>query len=61
MSLLPMVITLKWYGLWVMGYGLWVMGYGYKIPTYQHGKSKNIWVMREYGLSRVWVMRESTT
>jgi len=53
-SLLPMGYPpKKWYGLWVMGYG-------YKFPAYRHGKSKKVWVMREYGLSRVWVLREST-
>jgi hypothetical protein len=28
----------------------WVMGYGYKFTTYQLGKWKNVWEMREYGL-----------
>jgi hypothetical protein len=36
------------------------MGYAYKIPAYQLGKWENVWVIREYGLSRVWIMRELT-
>jgi hypothetical protein len=45
--------------VWVMGYQ-GVMGYGFKSPAYQLGGSKNVWVTREYGLSGLWVMREST-
>ncbi|KAF8555679.1 hypothetical protein OG21DRAFT_835967 [Imleria badia] len=41
-------------------YGVWVMGYVGKIPANQLGNSKNLWVMREYGFSGVWVKREST-
>ncbi|KIK91316.1 hypothetical protein PAXRUDRAFT_798036 [Paxillus rubicundulus Ve08.2h10] len=41
-------------------YGLWVMGYVGKIPANRLGRFKNLWVMKEYGLSWVWVMREST-
>jgi hypothetical protein len=36
------------------------MGYGFKSPAYQLGGSKNVWVTREYGLSGLWVMRDST-
>ena len=44
-----------------MGYGLLgSMGYGFDFPAYQLGGSKNVWVMGEYGLSGLWVMREST-
>ena len=44
-----------------MGYGVsGSMGYGFKSPAYQLGGSKNVWVTREYGLSGLWVMREST-
>lgn len=41
-------------------HGLWVTGYGYEIPANQLGKSKNVWVRREYGLCGVWVTGEST-
>ena len=30
-----------------------VMGYGVKIPTYQHGISKIVWLVAEYGLYHV--------
>jgi hypothetical protein len=44
-----------------MGYGiLGSMGYGFKFPAYQLGGSEILWVMGEYGLSELWVMREST-
>jgi 1,2-phenylacetyl-CoA epoxidase PaaB subunit len=44
-----------------MGYGVsGSMGYGFKSPAYQLGGSKNVWVTREYGLSGLWVIREST-
>jgi hypothetical protein len=44
-----------------MGYGLLgSMGYGFEFPAYQLGGSKIVWVMGEYGLSGLWVMREST-
>jgi len=44
-----------------MGYGVsGSMSYGLKSPAYQLGGSKNVWVIREYGLSGLWVMREST-
>ncbi|KAF8549117.1 hypothetical protein OG21DRAFT_1421878 [Imleria badia] len=41
-------------------YGLWGMGCGCKFPANQLGKSKKLWVIREYGLYGVWVTREST-
>jgi hypothetical protein len=44
-----------------MGYWLLEsMGYAYEIPTYQPGKWVVVWVIGEYGLSGVWVMREMT-
>ena len=44
-----------------MGYGLLgSMGYGFEFPAYQLGGSKILWVMGEYGLSELWVMRELT-
>ena len=44
-----------------MGYGLLgSMGCGFKFPAYQLGGSKVLWVMGEYGLSELWVMRELT-
>ena len=44
-----------------MGYWLLEsMGYTYKIPANQLGKWADVWVIREYGLSQVWVMREAT-
>ena len=56
------IITRPW--VWVMttrnSYGLWVMGYSHEIPANQLGRSKNVWVSREYGLYLVWVRREST-
>jgi hypothetical protein len=45
--------------LWVMGYKR-VMGYGPKSPAYQLGNFKNLWGIREYGLSELWVKRAST-
>ena len=42
-----------------MGYQR-VMGYGSKSPAYQLGGLKNLWVLREYGLSGLWVKRAST-
>jgi len=37
-----------------MGYGISEsMGYGLEFPAYQHGSSKILWGMREYGLLRV--------
>ena len=36
------------------------MGYAPQIPANQLGKSKTIWLMREYGLYPVCVRREST-
>ena len=41
-------------------YGLWVMEFGDKIPAYQLGKPKNVWVSGEYELCEVWVMGELT-
>ena len=43
--------------------GYWVlesMGYTSKIPANQLGSQEKVWVIGEYGLSEVWVMREST-
>src|SRR6266436_9764972 len=45
--------------LWSMGYYR-VMAYELKIPAYQLGNLKILWVIREYGLSGVWVRRGST-
>jgi hypothetical protein len=45
------------------GRGYWLlegMGYAYEIPAYQPGKWVVVWVIGEYGLSGVWVMREMT-
>jgi hypothetical protein len=42
-----------------MGYQR-VMGYGSKSPAYQLGGLKNLWGIREYGLSGLWVKRAST-
>ena len=45
------------------GMGYWVlesMGYASKIPANQLGSQENVWVIGEYGLSEVWVMRELT-
>ncbi|KAF8219456.1 hypothetical protein L208DRAFT_1339936 [Tricholoma matsutake] len=36
------------------------MGYGFEFPAYQLGGSKIVWVMGEYGLLGLWVMRELT-
>ena len=36
------------------------MGYVDKIPAYQLGKWKIIWIIKEYGLYGVWVRGEST-
>ena len=45
--------------VWVMGFQE-VMGYGMQFPAYQIGGSKMLWDKRGYGLSEVWVKREST-
>ena len=36
------------------------MGYGMHFPANQLGGPKNVWGIREYGLSGLWVTREST-
>jgi len=36
------------------------MGYGMHFPANQLGGLKKVWGFREYGLSRLWIMREST-
>ena len=46
-------------GVWVMGYR-GCMGYGMHFPANQLGGLKNLWGIREYGLSGLWVTREST-
>jgi hypothetical protein len=57
-------ILIKMYGFCLenaMGYGISEsMGYGLEFPAYQHGSSKILWGMREYGLSGVWVIRVLT-
>jgi hypothetical protein len=45
--------------LWVMEYG-GVMGFGPKFPANQVGGHEKLWGMREYGVPRVWIMRELT-
>ena len=45
--------------VWVTGYE-GVMGFEAKIPANQLGRPKILWVMREYGLTGLWVKREST-
>ena len=45
--------------VWVMGLQE-VMGYGMQFPAYQIGGSKMLWDKRGYGLSGVWVKRESS-
>ena len=46
-------------GVWVMGYR-GCMAYEVHFPANQLGGPKKVWGMREYGLSGLWVMREST-
>ena len=36
------------------------MGYGMHFPANQLGELKKLWGIREYGLSGLWVTREST-
>jgi hypothetical protein len=36
------------------------MGYGMHFPANQLGGLKKVWDFREYGLSRLWITREST-
>jgi hypothetical protein len=36
------------------------MGYGMHFSANRLGGPKNVWGIREYGLSELWVMREST-
>ena len=43
--------------LWVMGYeGVWIM---FQFPAYQLGRTKILWVMEEYELSELCIIRES--
>ena len=46
-------------GVWVMGYH-GCMGYGLHFSANQLGRPKKVWGIREYGLPRLWVKREST-
>jgi hypothetical protein len=46
-------------GVWIMGYR-GCMGYGMHFPANQLGGLKKVWGFREYGLSRLWITREST-
>ena len=46
-------------GVWVMGY-CGCMDYGMHFSANRLGGPKNLWGIREYGLSELWVMREST-
>ncbi|KAF9441221.1 hypothetical protein P691DRAFT_612884, partial [Macrolepiota fuliginosa MF-IS2] len=44
-----------------MDYGVYrAMGYGRGTPAYQPGGRGKLWVSGEYGLSEIWVKREST-
>ena len=36
------------------------MGYGLKIPAYQTGGYKTLWIIRGYGLYGLWVKRGLT-
>ena len=36
------------------------MGYGLHFSANQLGRPKKVWGIREYGLPRLWVKREST-
>jgi hypothetical protein len=63
----PHILVIGARHLWVIdpkkGMGYWLlesMGYGHKIPANQLGRQENVWVTREYGLSGVWIIREST-
>ena len=48
-------------GVWVMGYcGCMGYGHGMHFSANRLGGPKNLWGIREYGLSELWVMREST-
>jgi len=47
------------WGVWSIGFRS-CMGYGLGFPTYQVGNKKNLWDIREYGLSELWIKREST-
>jgi hypothetical protein len=46
-------------GVWFMGY-CGCMGYGIHFSANQLGGPKMVWGIREYGLSELWDMREST-
>ncbi|KIJ90742.1 hypothetical protein K443DRAFT_41031, partial [Laccaria amethystina LaAM-08-1] len=46
-------------GVWITGY-CGCMGYRVLSPTNQLGGLKNLWDLRDYGLSQPWVKREST-
>jgi hypothetical protein len=46
-------------GVWVTGY-CGCMGYGVLFPANQLGGLKNLWDLRDYGLSQPWVKRELT-
>jgi len=45
--------------VWIMGYCR-PMGYGMQFPMNQVGGQLDLWDIRGYGLSEVWVMRGST-
>ena len=47
------------WGVWSIGFH-GCMGYGLGFPAYQVGNKKTLWDIREYGLSELWVKREST-
>ena len=49
--------------LWVFpkkGYGLWGIRKLWLFPANRLGKYKNVWIIEMYGLSELWVMRDST-
>ena len=54
------VLPAEGYGwLWAMGY-CGHMGCGMQFPAYGVGGWVRLWVIRGYGLSEIWVMRDST-
>jgi hypothetical protein len=58
-NLVPIPMGFASGGVWVMGY-CGCMGYGMHFPANQLGGPKKVWNIGEYGLSRLWVTREST-
>ena len=61
--MMSLTLTVRLLYLWIFSpkrYGVWGFGELWIFPANQPGKSKNLWIIKKYGLSEVWVMRDST-